>query len=85
MTEVMNSISYAVEDMVSPSEAAAVYSLLTVLYEPSCQQQALMLSVLHRQTQRQIHRLKSSQVSDILQCLLKLNQKQVGTNTEGNH
>ncbi|XP_043987330.1 FAST kinase domain-containing protein 3, mitochondrial-like isoform X1 [Gambusia affinis] len=76
VAEVMNSISCAVEDMVSPSEAAAVYSLLTVLYEPSCQQQALMLSVLHRQTQRQINRLKSSQVSDILQCLLKLNQKQ---------
>uniref|UniRef100_A0A096MD33 FAST kinase domain-containing protein 3-like n=1 Tax=Poecilia formosa TaxID=48698 RepID=A0A096MD33_POEFO len=76
VTEVMNSISCAVEDTVSPSEAAAVYSLLTALYEPSCQQQALMLSVLHRQTQRQIHRLKSSQVSDILQCLLKLKQKQ---------
>lgn len=79
VTEVMNSISCALEeDMVSPSEASAVYSLLTELYEPSCKQQALMLSALHRQTQRQAHRLKASQVSEILQYLLKLKQKQVG-------
>ncbi|KAM4730864.1 FAST kinase domain-containing protein 3, mitochondrial-like isoform 1-T2 [Anableps anableps] len=77
VTEVMNSISCAVEeDTVTPSEAAAVYSLLTTLYEPSCQQQALMLSALHRQTQKQVHRLKAGQVSEILQCLLKLKQKQ---------
>ncbi|XP_072253432.1 FAST kinase domain-containing protein 3, mitochondrial-like isoform X1 [Leuresthes tenuis] len=76
-TEVMNSISTAVEDdMVSPSEAVAVYSLLTVLYDPGSQQQTGMLSALHRQTQRMVHRLKAHQVSDILQSLLRLQQRQ---------
>ncbi|XP_015251820.1 PREDICTED: FAST kinase domain-containing protein 3-like [Cyprinodon variegatus] len=77
VTEVLNSIICAVEeDMVSPSEAAAVYSLLTAFYEPSCQRQTLMLSALHRQTQRQVHRLRASQVSEILQSLVKLKHKQ---------
>ncbi|KAM4560998.1 FAST kinase domain-containing protein 3, mitochondrial-like isoform 2-T2 [Fundulus diaphanus] len=77
VAEVMTSISCALEeDVVSPSEVAAVYSLLAALHEPRCPQQAAMLSALHRQAQRQVHRLGAGHVSDILQCLLKLEQKQ---------
>ncbi|XP_069009730.1 FAST kinase domain-containing protein 3, mitochondrial-like isoform X1 [Embiotoca jacksoni] len=35
-----------------------------------------MLSALHRHTQRLVHRLRASQVSDILQSLVKLKQRQ---------
>ncbi|XP_008291746.1 FAST kinase domain-containing protein 3-like [Stegastes partitus] len=77
VTAVLDSIGAAVEEeAVSPSEAAAVYSLLPLVYEPASQQQALMLSALHRHTQRLVHRLRAGQVSDILQSLLKLQQSQ---------
>uniref|UniRef100_A0AAQ5Z758 RAP domain-containing protein n=1 Tax=Amphiprion ocellaris TaxID=80972 RepID=A0AAQ5Z758_AMPOC len=77
---VLDSIGAAVEkDAVSPSEAATVYSLLTLFYEPASQQQALILSALHTHTQRLVHRLRASQVSDILQSLLKLQQRQAIT------
>ncbi|XP_041857042.1 FAST kinase domain-containing protein 3, mitochondrial-like isoform X2 [Melanotaenia boesemani] len=77
VTEVVNSISTAIEeDVVSPSEAVAAYSLLTMLYDPASQQQTLMLSALHRQTQRLVHRLKASHVSDILLSLVRLQQRQ---------
>ncbi|XP_070832592.1 FAST kinase domain-containing protein 3, mitochondrial-like [Chaetodon trifascialis] len=74
--EVLNSISVAVEeDAVTPSETTRVYSLLALCYNPASQQQTLMLSTLHRHTQRLVHRLKAGQVSDILQILVKLQQR----------
>nr|XP_046260406.1 FAST kinase domain-containing protein 3, mitochondrial-like [Scatophagus argus]XP_046260407.1 FAST kinase domain-containing protein 3, mitochondrial-like [Scatophagus argus] len=75
--EVLDSLGVAVEeDIISPSEAARVYSLLALCYSPASQQQTLMLSTLHRHTQRLVHKLKAGQVSDILQSLLKLPQRQ---------
>ncbi|XP_022596638.1 FAST kinase domain-containing protein 3, mitochondrial-like [Seriola dumerili] len=77
VTEVLDSIGAAVEeDVVSPGEAVRVYSLLTLCYNPASQQQVLMLSTLHRHTQRLVHRLKAGQVSSILESLLKLQQRQ---------
>lgn len=79
LVEVLNSIGVAVEeDVLSPSKAVRVYSLLALCYDPASQQQALMLSTLHRHTQRLVHRLKAAQVSNILQLLLKFQQRQVG-------
>ncbi|XP_035030977.2 FAST kinase domain-containing protein 3, mitochondrial [Hippoglossus stenolepis] len=77
VTEVLNSIGAAVEeDAVSPDEAVRVYSLLALCYDPASQRQTSMLSTLHRHTQRLVHRLKASQVSEVLQSLLKLQQRQ---------
>ncbi|KAM6934056.1 FAST kinase domain-containing protein 3, mitochondrial-like [Xenentodon cancila] len=77
VAEVINSISIAVdEDDVFPCDAAEVYSLLTMLYDPSSQLQTHILAALHRQTQRLVHRLKAYQVSDILQSLMTLQQRQ---------
>nr|XP_019945225.1 PREDICTED: FAST kinase domain-containing protein 3, mitochondrial-like [Paralichthys olivaceus] len=75
--EVLNSIGAAVEeDVVSPDEAVRVYSLLALCYDPASQRQTSMLPTLHRHTQRLVHRLTASQVSDVLQSLLKLPQRQ---------
>lgn len=77
--QVLNSIGVAVEEeAISPSETARVYSLLALCYNPASQQQTLILSNLHRHTQRLVRRLKAGQVCDILQVLLKLQQRQVG-------
>jgi len=77
VTEVLDSIGVALEeDIVSPSEAVRVYSLLALCYQPASQRQTLLLSTLHRHTQRLVHRLKARQVSDILQSLLKLQHRQ---------
>ncbi|XP_031714489.1 FAST kinase domain-containing protein 3, mitochondrial-like [Anarrhichthys ocellatus] len=77
VTEVLDSLCAAVEeDVVSPSEAARTYSLLALCHDPASLRQKLMLSTLHRRTQRLVHRLKASQVSDILQSLLKLQQRE---------
>lgn len=78
VTSVLDSIGAAMEeDFVSPTEAVRVYSLLALCYQPANQKQTLMLSTLHRHTQRLVHRLKARQVCDILQSLLKLQQTQV--------
>lgn len=78
LTEVLDCVCAAVEeDVVSPSEAVMVYSLLTRFCEPGSQQQTRILSALHTDTRRLVHRLKAGQVSDILQSLLKLQQTQV--------
>lgn len=80
VTGILDSIGAAIEENVSsPSEAVRVYSLLTLCYQPANQKQTLMLSTLHRHTQRLVHRLKARQVCDILQSLLKLQQRQVCT------
>lgn len=80
LTEVLDCVRAAVEeDVVSPSEAVMVYSLLTRFCEPASQQQTRILSALHTDTRRLVHRLKAGQVSDILQSLLKLQQTQVDT------
>ncbi|XP_042350852.1 FAST kinase domain-containing protein 3, mitochondrial-like [Plectropomus leopardus] len=80
VTEVLDSICGAVEeDVVSPSEAARVYSLLALCHNPGSQRQRLMLSTLHRHTQRMVHRLNACQVSDILQALVKLQQRRAIT------
>lgn len=80
LTEVLDCVCAAVEeDVVSPSEAVMVYSLLTRFCEPASQQQTRILSALHTDTRRLVHRLKAGQVSDILQSLLKLQQRQVDT------
>ncbi|CAK6964380.1 FAST kinase domain-containing protein 3%2C mitochondrial-like [Scomber scombrus] len=77
VTGVLDSIGAAIEEnVVSPSEAVRVYSLLALCYQPANQKQTLMLSTLHRHTQRLVHRLKARQVCDILQSLLKLQQRQ---------
>lgn len=79
LTEVLNSISMAVrEDTLTPGEAVGVYSLLARCHNPACQRESRTLSILHRQTERLVHRLRAGQVSDILQLLLKFQQKQVG-------
>ncbi|XP_039674516.1 FAST kinase domain-containing protein 3, mitochondrial-like [Perca fluviatilis] len=76
-TEVLDSVGDAVEeDGVSPSEAARVYSLLALCHDPASQRPKLVLQTLHGHAQRLVHRLKASQVSDILQCLVKLQQRQ---------
>lgn len=78
VAQVLDSIGVVVEDsiLVSPSEAVDIYSLLTRVYEPNSQQQTLILSDLNRHTQRLVHRLRGSQVSNILQSLLTLQQRQ---------
>ncbi|KAM9346884.1 FAST kinase domain-containing protein 3, mitochondrial-like [Symphorus nematophorus] len=77
VTEVLDSIGVAVEeDVVSPREALRVYSLLALCHDPASRQQMVLLSSLHRHTQRLVHRLRAGQVSNILQLLLKLQQKQ---------
>ncbi|KAI3356472.1 hypothetical protein L3Q82_017689, partial [Scortum barcoo] len=79
VTEVLDSIGIAVEeDVVSASEAARVYNLLALCYDPASQK-TLALTALHAHTQRLVHRLKARQVSDILQSLLKLKQRQAIT------
>lgn len=81
LTEVLNRLGVAVEDdVLSPREVVGVYSLLALCYNPASQQQMLMLSTLHRHTQRLVHRLKAAQVSNILQLLLKFQPKQVNLN-----
>lgn len=80
LTEVLDCVRAAVEaDVVSPSEAVMVYSLLMRFREPASQQQTRILSALHTDTRRLVHRLKAGHVSDILQSLLKLQQTQVDT------
>ncbi|KAM3607703.1 uncharacterized protein V6R79_012275 [Siganus canaliculatus] len=75
--EVLDSLSVALEeDVISPGETATLYSLMARCYDPACQQQTLMLSTLHRRTQRLVHRLKAGQVSDILHFLLRLQHRQ---------
>ncbi|KAM6978375.1 FAST kinase domain-containing protein 3, mitochondrial-like [Tautogolabrus adspersus] len=77
LTEVLDSIGVAVEeDVVAPSEAVRVYSLLAQCYDQASPQQMFMLSTLNRHTQRMVHRLKATQVSKILQSLLKLQHRQ---------
>ncbi|XP_068557658.1 FAST kinase domain-containing protein 3, mitochondrial-like [Cebidichthys violaceus] len=77
VTEVLDCLCAAVEeDVVSPSEAARIYSLMALCHDPASLRQKVMLSTLHRRTQRLVHRLKASQVSDILQSLLTLQQRQ---------
>lgn len=81
LAEVLNCLGVAVEDdVLSPREVVGVYSLLALCYNPASQQQMLMLSTLHRHTQRLVHRLKAAQVSHILQLLLKFQPKQVNIN-----
>lgn len=70
VTEVLNCVCPAVEEYVaSPSEAVRVYSLLTRFHEPANQQHKQMLSALHTDTQRLVHRLKANQVSEIIEVL----------------
>ncbi|CAJ1071357.1 FAST kinase domain-containing protein 3%2C mitochondrial-like [Xyrichtys novacula] len=77
LAEVLNSIDVAVEeDDVPPDQAARVYSLLTLCHDPGNLQQMSTLSTLHRRTERMVHRLKARQVSEILQVLLKLQERQ---------
>ncbi|XP_058478574.1 FAST kinase domain-containing protein 3, mitochondrial-like [Solea solea] len=77
LMEVLNVIGAALEDScVSPREAVRVHALLALCYEPGSQQQALMLSSLHKVTQGLVHQLSASQVSDLLQHLLKFQHGQ---------
>lgn len=79
VTEVLASLCGAVgEDVVSPSEAVRIYSLLALCHDPASRRHKVLLSALHRSTRRQVQRLNASQVSDVLQSLLKLQQRQVG-------
>lgn len=75
--EVLTCVGVAVEeDVVTPVEAVRVYSLLALCHNPASQQQTLLLSTLHRHTQRLVHRLKAGQVGELLQLLTKLQQRQ---------
>ncbi|XP_029935996.1 FAST kinase domain-containing protein 3, mitochondrial-like [Myripristis murdjan] len=77
VTEVIDSIGASVEeDVLTPSEAARVYSLLALCCDPTSQQHTFMLSTLHSHTERLVHRLRASHISDILQSLVKLQQSQ---------
>lgn len=79
LAEVLNFVSSAVaESALVPDEAIRVYSLLALCHDPARRRQLHTLSALHRQTQRLVHRLRASQVSDILQLLVKFQQRQVG-------
>lgn len=76
---VLNSVGFAVaEGALGPGEAVTVYSLLALCHDPASRRQSHTLSALHRQTQRLVHRLRAGQVSDILQLLVKFQQRQVG-------
>uniref|UniRef100_A0A3Q3N4T0 RAP domain-containing protein n=1 Tax=Labrus bergylta TaxID=56723 RepID=A0A3Q3N4T0_9LABR len=80
LTEVLDSVGVAVEENVAtPGEAVRVYSLLAQCYDPSSPRQMFMLSTLNRHTQRMVHWLKATQVSMILQSLLKLQHRQAIT------
>ncbi|XP_070694813.1 FAST kinase domain-containing protein 3, mitochondrial-like [Pempheris klunzingeri] len=77
VTKVLDCIRAAVEeDALSPLEAVKVYSLLALCHDPASQQQTLMLSALHKHTQRMVRRLKPGHVSALLQSLMKLQQSQ---------
>ncbi|XP_059199528.1 FAST kinase domain-containing protein 3, mitochondrial-like [Centropristis striata] len=79
VTEVLDSLWVAAEeDVVSPCEAARIYSLLALCHDPASQQQKLstVLPTLHGHTQRQVCRLKASQDSEILQSPLEQQQIQ---------
>lgn len=79
LAEVLNSVGFAVaEGALGPGEAVRVYSLLALCHDPASRRQSHTLSALHRQTQRLVHRLRAGQVSDILQLLVKFQQRQVG-------
>ncbi|XP_075896049.1 FAST kinase domain-containing protein 3, mitochondrial-like [Nelusetta ayraudi] len=77
LAEVLNSVGFAVaEGALGPGEAVGVYSLLALCHDPASRRQSHTLSALHRQTQRLVHRLRAGQVSDILQLLVKFQQRQ---------
>lgn len=79
LAEVLNSVgSVVAEGALIPDEAIRVYALLALCHDPARRRQSHTLSALHRQTQRLVHRLRAGQVSDILQLLLKFQQRQVG-------
>ncbi|KAL6100578.1 fastkd3 [Pungitius sinensis] len=77
VTQVLASLCGAVrEDGASPSEAVRIYSLLAQCHDPASRRHKVLLSALHRSTRRQVHRLNASQVSDVLQSLSQLQQRQ---------
>lgn len=77
--EVLDAVGVAVEDdVVSPSEAVRLYSLLALCHDPASQQQTHTLYTLHRHTKRLARQLTAGQVSEILQLLVKLQQRRVG-------
>lgn len=79
LAEVLNSVDVAVaEGALVLDEAIRVYSLLALCHDPTRHRQLHTLSALHKQTQRLVHRLRAGQVSDILQLLVNLKQRQVG-------
>lgn len=80
LSEILNSIDIAVkEDVVSPTEAARVYSLLALCYNPTSQQQMSTLATLHGHTEGMVHRLKARHVSEILHSLLRLQHRQANS------
>ncbi|XP_037345451.2 FAST kinase domain-containing protein 3, mitochondrial-like [Pungitius pungitius] len=77
VTQVLASLCGAVrEDGASPSEAVRIYSLLAQCHDPASRRHKVLLSALHRSTRRQVHGLNASQVSDVLQSLSQLQQRQ---------
>ncbi|KAM8855972.1 LOW QUALITY PROTEIN: FAST kinase domain-containing protein 3, mitochondrial-like [Spinachia spinachia] len=77
VTEVLASLCGAVgEDEVSPSEAVRLFSLLSECHDPASRRHKVLLSALHRSTRMQVHRLNASQVSQVLQCLSRLQDRQ---------
>lgn len=80
VTEVLDAVGVVVEDdVISPSEAVRLYSLLALCHDPaSQQQQTRTLYTLHRHTKRLVHQLTAGQVSEILRLLVKLQQRRVG-------
>ncbi|XP_073330116.1 FAST kinase domain-containing protein 3, mitochondrial-like [Pagrus major] len=77
VTEVLDSVGVAVaDDVVSPSEAVRLYSLLALCRDPANQQHTRTLYTLHRHTKRLVQKLTAGQVSEILQFLVKLQQRQ---------
>ncbi|XP_056144877.1 FAST kinase domain-containing protein 3, mitochondrial-like [Lampris incognitus] len=76
VSSVIGSLSVSLEDGLSPGEAVGVYSLLALCYEAGSQQQAVLLRALHGHTERLVHRLTARHLSDILQALVTLKQRQ---------
>ncbi|XP_062312807.1 FAST kinase domain-containing protein 3, mitochondrial-like [Osmerus eperlanus] len=71
VVQVLDSVSASMDKALSPDDAAQVYSLLAL-----CQDTHQWMLGLHRQTERLIHRLTASNISDILYSLGALQQSQ---------
>ncbi|CAB1328596.1 unnamed protein product [Coregonus sp. 'balchen'] len=74
--QVLDSVSISIDEAeaLTQNETARVYSFLALLEDPHrCQD---LMSRLHRHTEKLIHRLRASNISNILHSLIALQQRQ---------